>query len=157
VAQNTLKVGIAVGLIAGAATAGALLVMGRHAGGAAVPFAATVNPIAPLAAAIGSIPPSWVVIGAISWLATAAAWGAVFAWLVVEWSGRTIVPAIVVSVSQFLIATAVARASGRGVATVLTVGQRIGLALLFAAALVVGIRFAFSPHRARASLSNHSM
>lgn len=156
-AQNTLRVGAAVGLIAGSATAGALVVLGHRLGGAAVLFATTVNPIAPLAAAIGDIPASWVAVGVLVWLAMAAAWGAVFAWLVVEWSGRTVVPAIVVAVSQFLIGTAAARASGRGVATVLPIADRVALAVLFAAALVIGIRFAFSPHRARASLSNHSM
>jgi hypothetical protein len=144
-------------LIAGSATAGALVVIGRHIGGAGLPFAASVNPVAPLAAAIGDVPASWVVIGVLAWLATAAAWGAVFAWLVVEWSGRTVIPAIVVSISQLLIGTAAARASGRGIATVLTVGERIALAILFGAALVIGIRFAFSPHKARASVSHDSM
>lgn len=126
-------------------------------GSAAILFAATVNPNAPLAGAIGAIPASWVIVGALAWLATAAAWGAVFAWLVVEWSGRTVIPAIVVSVSQLLIGSAAARASGRGAATVLTAGERVALAVLFAAALVAGIRFAFSPQRARALLSKHSM
>jgi len=157
VAQRTLRVGIAVGLIAGSATAGALIVLGRRLGGAAIPFAAAVSPVSPLAAAIGAIPTGAVVAGMLVWLLMSAAWGAVFAWLVVEWRGRTVIPGIVVGVSQFLIGSAAARTSGRGIATVLGDGDRVLVELLFAAALVIGIRFAFSPHRAGESTTRVSM
>jgi hypothetical protein len=148
---------MAVGLIAGSATAGAMIVLGRGLGGAGIPFAAVVSPVSPLAAAIGAISTAAVIVGALVWLLMSAAWGAVFAWLVVEWRGRTVIPGIVVGVSQFLIGSAAARASGRGMATVLGAGDRIVLELLFAAALVIGIRFAFSPHRAGEHATHVSM
>jgi hypothetical protein len=63
---------------------------------------------------------------------------------------RRDVAAGVVAASQFIFSWIIAWSSGSGLASVLVLGDRIVYAVVLAGALVVGMRFAFSPvHKAR--------
>jgi tetrahydromethanopterin S-methyltransferase subunit C len=67
----------------------------------------------------------------------------VFALLVERWRGRTISAALVVAIASFVVSLLVGRIAGRGLATVLPIGDRVIVSLVFATALMLGMRFAF--------------
>lgn len=71
-------------------------------------------------------------------------WTAVFLWLLRAWSGRDVLSALVVGAAELAFSWCAAHVTGSGLATLLPLGDRVVLAVILAAALVVGIRFAFS-------------
>jgi hypothetical protein len=115
--------------------------MGRRAGSAALPFSAIAGVFAggqfvrvSLASVIG---------GVIAHVVIAIGWGVVFALLAERWRGRTVVAALAVTITALLLSSLLARIAGRGLAAVLPIGDRIILSVVFALALVLGMRFAF--------------
>lgn len=74
-------------------------------------------------------------------------WSALFVWLVRDARWRDFAAAVAVALGAFFLAGIVASLSGAGAASVLPLGDRVVLALAFAGALVVGMRFAFPPLR----------
>jgi hypothetical protein len=141
VRRTPILPGIIVGAVAASATAGALIAMGRRVGSAALPFSA-----------IGSIlgggqfvrvTPGNVVAGIVAHVVASIGWGLVFAFLVERWRGRTIAAALVVAIAAFCFSLLLGRIAGRGIAIVLTTGDRVILSLVFACALALGMRFAF--------------
>jgi hypothetical protein len=115
--------------------------MGRRAGSAALPFSAIANIFAGglfVRVSLGSV-----IAGVIAHILIAIGWGVIYALLAERWRGRTIIAAFVVAISAFLLSSLLARAAGRGLATLLPIGDRILLSVVFALALVLGMRFAF--------------
>ena len=134
---------IVVGAIAASATAGALLAMGHRAGRALTPFAA-----------IGAVPlqrteigfAGLALAGALLHLVAMFVWAFVFVWLA-ERTKQPVVAAIVVAVVNFLASWLLTSATGRGVATVLPLGDRVLFAVILAGAYVAGMRYALPASR----------
>ncbi len=139
---NPIVRGVIAGSIAASATAGALVSMGRRAGNAALPFAAIGDLVTGREVGAVDLTTGVVVAGVMLHLVMLTVWGIVFALLVDYWRGHVLRAATLVSVLAFALSWLVARAFGRGLATLLPVGDRIILALLFALALMVGMRLA---------------
>ena len=123
--------------IAVAATTGALVAIGKRLGSAGDAFAAIGDLIAP----------DSIVAGVGVHVVAVVGWTLVFLWLTrrVGWSvawAATAVGAAELVLSQFI-----AGASGRGIGTIVPLGDRVVLALVLALSLVVGMRFAFSTLR----------
>ena len=135
---------VVVGVIAASATTGALIAMGRRAGHAAMPFAS-----------IGAVPfertansgvVGLVFTGFILHVAATIVWSFIYFWIA-ERTRRPVISAIGVASANFIASWLVAWASGRGIASVLPLGDRVLYAAILAAALVVGMRYAFSTSR----------
>ena len=133
---------VVVGSVAAAATTGALVAIGHRLGSMGLPFAA-----------IGAV-----VLGR---TATASAAGMVLTGLVLHalaiflWSAlgvqlartflRRDVAAGIVAASQFTLSWIIAWSTGAGLAGVLALGDRLVYVVVFAVALIVGMRFALPP------------
>ena len=133
-----------VGSLATAATTGALVAMGHRAGHVAIPFAA-----------IGAVPfqrtsdsgvVGLVFIGFVFHVAATFVWSALYVWIAQRSRHRTII-AIGFAVANFLGSWIVTWSTSRGIAGVLPLGDRIVYAIIFAIALVAGMRYAFSYSR----------
>jgi hypothetical protein len=137
------------GLVVAAATTGALIAIGRRLGSVGLPFAATAAAL--LRRTATSSDPALVTLGVGLHIVLTLAWSALFAWLVRarRWSVAT--ASLVVVVVAHTINWLVAWRTGNGLASVLPLGDRIIFAVVFAAALAIGIRFAFSPRREAAT------
>ena len=133
--------GVIVGAVAASATAGALVAIGRRAGSAALPFGVIGNILA--GGQFVRVTPGNVIGGVVAHFAISIGWGIVFALLVERWRGRTISAALVVAIASFVVSLLVGRIAGRGLATVLPIGDRVIVSLVFATALMLGMRFAF--------------
>ena len=131
---------IAVGAIAAAATTGALIAMGHRAGHAAMPFAAI--GAVPFQRASNSGVVGLVFTGFVLHVAAMFVWAFVYAWLASRLR-RPVLVAIIIAAVNFLCSWIVAWASGRGMASVLPLGDRIVFAAILASAYVVGMRYAF--------------
>ena len=83
-----------------------------------------------------------VVVGAMLHVVISIAWGIVFAMLTERWRGRSVVAALAVAVVAFVISSLLARVAGRGLAVILPIGDRLILYVVFAVALILGMRFA---------------
>ncbi|MEO7084691.1 MAG: hypothetical protein ABI442_10150 [Gemmatimonadaceae bacterium] len=131
-----------IGSVAAAATTGALIGVGRRAGSAGLPFAATAAVLShrtPSAAVLGLV-----FVGLVLHVALTFAWAAAFTWLAEGPVRRDVVAACTVSLAQFAVSWVVAGVTGAGVASVIPLGDRIVLAVVMAGSLVVGMRFARS-------------
>jgi len=134
---------IVVGAIAASATTGALLAMGHRAGRALMPFAA-----------IGAVPlhrtdigfSGLVLAGAVLHLVAMFVWAFVYVWLA-ERTKQPVVSAIVVAAVNFMASWLLTSATGRGVATVLPLGDRVLFAVILAGAYVAGMRYALPASR----------
>lgn len=135
---------VVVGTIAAAATTGALVAMGHRAGHAAIPFAS-----------IGAVPfqqtansgvVGLVFAGFVLHVAAMFVWAFVYVGLA-RVTRRTIASAALVAIANFFFSWLVAWASGRGIAAVLPLGDRLVFAVILATAYVVGMRYAFPPLR----------
>jgi len=135
---------IVVGSLATAATTGALVAMGHRAGHVAMAFAA-----------IGAVPfqrtsesgvVGLVFIGFVFHVAVTFVWSALYVWIAQRSRHRAII-ALVFAVANFLCSWIVTWSTARGIAGVLPLGDRIVYAIIFAIALVVGMRYAFSHSR----------
>lgn len=135
---------LAIGGVASAATIGALIAVGHRLGGTGVPFAAISALVLPRGTAFGSM--ASVVAGALLHVVVMFAWSAVYVWLVRRFS-YPVMAAILVAIAQFVVSGIVARVTGAGLASELALGDRLIFALIFAASLVVGMRFALRPLR----------
>jgi hypothetical protein len=132
-----------VAAIAASATTGALLAMGRRAGRAVMPFAA-----------IGAVPLSrtnigiagLAVAGGLLHIAAMFVWASVYVWLA-ERTKQPVVTAIVVAVVNFLVSWLVTWGTGRGIASVLPLGDRVLYAVILAGAYVAGMRYALPASR----------
>jgi hypothetical protein len=136
----TTPASVFIGSIAAAATTGALIGIGRRAGNAGFPFAATATVLfhrTPSSAAIGLV-----FLGLVLHVVLSFAWAAVFLWLADGPVRRDVVAAGTVALAQFAIGWVIAATMGTGIASVIPLGDRIVLALVMAAALVTGMRFA---------------
>jgi hypothetical protein len=140
-----VKAFLSLGLVAAAATIGALIGIGHRLGSVALPFAATAAAL--LDRTTTSSDAQLVAIGLVLHVGLTFVWTAVFVWLARGRGWKPAVAAIVVAAGVHGLTWFVAWKTGRGVASVLPLGDRIVLAIVFAAALAVGIRFAFSPRR----------
>ena len=135
--------GIVVGTVASAATTGALVGIGHRLGSIGIAFAE-------ISAALFHRTPSGgeaglVFTGVILHVAFTMIWSAIFLWLVTRARWRPVLAAIVVALGTHALSWLVAWSTGRGMATVLPLGDRIVLATVFAVALLVGMRFALVP------------
>ena len=131
-----------IGALAASATTGALIAMGHRVGGASLPFAAIASVL--FRRQLGPGTPRLVFAGFLLHVAATFVWAAVFLWLLRAWSGRDIVAALVVGAAELAFSWCAAHVTGSGIATLLPLGDRIVLAVILAATLVLGIRFAFS-------------
>ena len=75
------------------------------------------------------------------------AWTALFGWLVRSRGWNVGIAALTIVLLAHVANWLIAWQTGNGIASVLPLGDRIVFAMVFAAALTIGIRFAFSPKR----------
>jgi len=139
VRAQPISPGVVVGSVAAAATTGALIAMGHRLGSAGLPFAAIgalVLPRSPNGALV-------VLAGVVLHFVAMFLWGVVFVWLTERLARRDALAAGVVAAGNFVASWIVAWTTTRGLSSVLTLGDRIALAVVLAGALVVGMRFAF--------------
>ena len=136
---------VVIGSVAASATTGAIVAMGHRLGNAALPFAAVGAALLRRTPTVSDA--ALVAVGFVLHITTVFVWSALFVWLVRAARWRDIAAAITVALGAFLLAGLIASLSGVGAATVLPLGDRVVLALAFAGALVLGMRFAFSPLR----------
>lgn len=128
---------VVVGAIAAAATAGALVAIGHRLGSASAPFAA-----------IASVPlprggrESLVALGVLLHVAMTFLWSAVSVRLAERLRSR-VMTALVVAAAHFFVSGVVASTTGRGMASELTLGDRVIYALVLTVSLIVGMRYAF--------------
>lgn len=118
--------------------------MGRRAGHPAFPFAA-----------IGAVPfqrtansgmVGLVFPGFVLHVAAMFVWAVAYVWLA-RLTQRRVVSAVIVAAAHFGASWLVAWASGRGIAAVLPLGDRLLLAVILAVSFVVGMRYALPPLR----------
>jgi len=135
---------IVAGCFAAAATTGALLAIGRRIGNAGLPFAA-----------IGSVPfqrlqigftTQSVVTGLVFHVIGVFVWSALAVRLARAFE-RWFLAAGLTATTQFTVSWIVAWWTGRGLSSVLALGDRLVYAVVLACALVAGMRFAFSDFR----------
>ena len=140
--RQTPRPTIIVGALAAAATTGALIAFGRRLGGPWLPFAIIGGALPHRTASAHA----WglILTGLAVHLALVFLWSALFVWLVRTRHWRSAVAAMAVVAAAHLFAWLIAWTSGGGIASVLALGDRLVLAVVFASALVVGMRFAFS-------------
>jgi hypothetical protein len=118
--------------------------MGRRAGSPGLPFSTIAHIFA--GSQLVRVSSASVIGGIMAHVIVAMAWGLVFALLVERWRGRVVGAALVVALAGLVLSWLLARVAGRGLATLLPIGDRLILALVFAIALVVGMRFALPAH-----------
>jgi hypothetical protein len=138
------------GLVVAGATTGALIAIGHRLGSVGLPFAATAAAL--LRRTATSADASLVTIGLGLHVVLMLAWSALFMWLVRARGWSVGIAALSVAVLAHALNWVVAWQTGNGIASVLPLGDRIVLAIVFAAALAIGIRFAFSPKRRAVSV-----
>jgi hypothetical protein len=114
--------------------------MGHRAGHAAIPFAAI--GAVPFQRSANSGVVGLVFTGFILHVGAMFVWAFLCVWFT-ERVRRPIVVATVVATANFFSSWIVAWSTGRGLASVLPLGDRLGLALVLAAAYVMGMRYAF--------------
>ena len=144
VQEQPISAGVVVGSVAAAATTGALVAMGHRVGHVGIPFAAIGAVPFQRSASSGVV--GLVFTGFVLHVALMFAWGVICVWLAAR-TQRPMLAAGSVAVADFLCSWIVAWASGKGLATVLPLGDRIAFALILAVTLVVGMRYAFSSLR----------
>ncbi len=148
--------GVAAGSVAAAATTGALVAMGHRFGSVALPFAAIGAPL--FHRTVTAADPRLVLAGLVFHVTIAFAWSVVFVFLVRRMRWRDVVAAIAVGAAQLLASWLVTSLTGSGLSSVLQLGDRLVLALVYAFALLVGLRFAFPLLRnARSNAGEPSM
>jgi hypothetical protein len=140
-AQHSTGSGIAVGSVTAAATTGALLAMGHRLGSAGIPFASISAALLHRTASTAAV--GLVFAGVVLHAAATFVWSMMYVWLVRHIHWRVGAAAIAVGSGAFVVSWLVAWSTGSGVASVLPLGDRLVLAVVFAGALVVGMRFAF--------------
>jgi hypothetical protein len=134
-----------VGAISTAATTGALVAIGHRMGHAGAPFVAIASVLVRGATPIHGVGDGSVgtVLGGVLLHAAATFfWSALCISLAVRLRSQSLA-ALVVSVVNFLVSGLVVSSMGRGLASELTLGDRVIYAVALAASLIVGMRYAF--------------
>ncbi len=131
---------IIVATLAAAATTGALIAIGHRLGGATLPFAVIGGAL--LHRTASGVAFGLVLTGFIAHVVAVFAWSAIAVWLVRVRRWRLWLAAISVALAAHLFAWIDAWWTGRGLASVLPLGDRLLLAVVFAGALILGMRFA---------------
>ena len=119
--------------------------MGHRMGSAALPFAAISGTLFRRAAASGAV--GLVFAGIVLHITAIFACAVVFVWLVERLRWSSVVSGVLIGAAHFSLSWLVAWGTGTGLAAILPLGDRIVLALILFASLVVGMRFAFLPLR----------
>ena len=133
-----------VGAIAAAATTGALVAIGHRMGYTGAPFAAiasTVIRAAPRVRAMGDSGANMVIAGVLFHTAATFIWSALCVSLAVRLRSQ-LLAALIVGAANFFVSGLIA-STGRGLASELTLGDRVIYAIVLTASLIVGMRYAF--------------
>lgn len=117
--------------------------MGRRAGRALMPFAA-IGAVPLQRTNLGTV--GLAVAGLFLHIAAMFVWAYLFVWLA-ERTKQPVVTAIVVAAVNFVASWLVTWATGRGVATVLPLGDRVVYSVILAAAYMAGMRYALRASR----------
>src|SRR6185503_1304640 len=125
---------IVVGTVASAATTGALIAAGRRLGSAGIPFAEISSALFHRTPSGGEV--GLVFSGVVLHVAVTMLWSAAFVWLVRRARWRRIFAAVVVACASLVLSWLIAWSTGRGVATVLPLGDRIVVSVVLAISLV---------------------
>ena len=145
--RSTLSRGVAAGLVAAAAVIGLLLGIGRRAGTALRPVNATAYALLGTRAdGVWDFDPIVTIVGVLVVLAVSATAGMVVARLSPSFRTlRTLVAAAGVALVGYLLHVHVASRVDGGLSALLSIGEVRALYVTAASALVLGMRFAFSP------------
>jgi hypothetical protein len=133
-----------VGSIATAAASGALVAIGHRMGHTGGPFAAIASVVirtAPHSRAMGDGGAGMVVAGVLLHAGATFIWSALCVGLAVRLRSQSLA-ALIVSVGNFLVSGLIASA-GRGLASELTLGDRVIYGIVLTVSLIVGMRYAF--------------
>jgi len=141
---NSIQIGVIAGALAASATTGALVAMGRRLGSAGLAFDAIGRSFTGGPRSIIGVSAAAVIVGIVIHFTIAIFWSIVGARLTLRWRGRMLLASLAATVAWFSTSWVFARLTGRGLSTLLLLGDHIVLALVFVLALVVGMRFAFS-------------
>ena len=144
---STLARGIAAGLVAAAAATGLLVGIGRRAGTALRPLNATASSLLDARAdGVWGFDPIVTIVGVLVVLAVSVLAGIVVAWLSPSFRTlRVVLAAVGVALAGYLLHLHVAARVDGGLSALLSVGELRALYVTAASALVLGMRFAFSP------------
>lgn len=143
-----MEAGVTTGIIAAAATAGALMGFG-------IRYATPLRPFNTIAAELlgsralsaSSAPAIVATVGIIIHVAACVAWSLFYSWIVDRSNGHEWEWGVATSILAFVLTSLVARSLDVGLGTLLSLSQRIALALVLAVALPLGMRLANSPSR----------
>jgi hypothetical protein len=141
VSTHPTSLGVATGSVAAAATTGALVAMGHRLGSVALPFAAIGAVLFRRTVTVES--PSLVFTGLVLHVTIVFLWSVVFVFLVRRAQWSDVLAAITIAAGALVTSRFVTSFTGAGVASVLQLGDQLVLAVVYALALVVGMRFAF--------------
>jgi hypothetical protein len=146
-AATTLPRGAAVGLVTAAAVTGLLIGVGRRAGTALRPLNATAYTLLGTRAdGVWGFDPVVTIVGVVVVLAVSALAGIVVARLSPSFRTlRVVLVAAGVALAGYLVHLHVAARAAGGLSALLSVGELRALYVTAASALVLGMRFAFSP------------
>jgi hypothetical protein len=140
------------GGLAAAATTGALIAIGHRAGSIDAPFAAIGAVLLPQLSTGAMM--GLVLTGLLLHVVGVFVWATVSVWFAEHQRWRLVSAAAVAAVAQFALSWIVAWSMGRGLASVLALGDRLVYALVLWLSLAVGMRFAFSPRDMHDSASS---
>ena len=148
VRRNWIEAGVTTGLIAAAATSGALMGFGLRFGTPLRPFNTIAASVLGVAAVAASNAPGMVTtIGIAIHVAACIAWSLAYAWIVEFSHGHEWEWGVATSLVAFALTSMLARSFDVGLGTLLSVAQRIALAVVLAIALPMGMRLANSDLR----------
>lgn len=133
--------GVATGSVAAAATTGALVAMGHRLGSIALPFAAIGAVL--FRRTVTAESAVLVFTGLVLHVTIVFLWSVVFVFLVRRAQWSDVLAAIVIAGGALVTSRFVTSFTGAGIASVLQLGDQLVLAVVYALALVVGMRFAF--------------
>jgi hypothetical protein len=139
VSRRVVAPTIVAGGLAASASTGALIAMGRRLGSIRLPFAAIGATLAHTTISSGTT--SLVIVGFMSHVLLSFVWAIAFVALVTR-GWRLATAGIAIGCSQFALSWITARVTGTGLASVVPLGDRMVLAVVIAASLVVGLRVA---------------
>ena len=148
VRRHWIEAGITTGIIVAAATAGALMGFGVRFGTPLRAFNTIAASVLGATAVIASNAPAMVAtIGVVIHVAVCLAWSLAYAWIVEFSDGHEWEWGVITAILAFTVTTILARVFDVGLGTLLSVSQRIALAVVLAIALPLGMRLANSATR----------
>jgi hypothetical protein len=142
--RRVVSPAVVAGGLAASATVGALIAMGRRLGNMWLPFAAVGAALAHRT--VSSEAAGLVVLGLALHVLLSFVWAMVFVSLVTR-GWRQASAGAVIGISEIALSWIVSLLTGNGLASVLPLGDRLELAVVSAASLVVGLRLAVGPPR----------